>query len=145
MFNFINQNSTMKILFYLMIVFSIFSCTSDKKERPSTALDTGRMFINDCMNGDFESAEPLLLQDSTNNQLFTAFKEYYNKMPAEKKQHYKTDSYQINKYSDLNDTTTIINYSNDYMNKPMEIKIVRQHEIWCVDFKYTYSGNLPIN
>jgi hypothetical protein len=27
----------------------------------------------------------------------------------------------------------------------MEIKIIRQTNEWNVDFKYTYSGNLPID
>ena len=31
------------------------------------------------------------------------------------------------------------------MHKPMEIKVVRRNEEWGIDFKYTYSGNLPID
>jgi hypothetical protein len=46
---------------------------------------------------------------------------------------------------EVNDSTTVINYSNDYMNKPMEIKVIRSNNEWKVDFKYTYSGNLPID
>jgi hypothetical protein len=46
---------------------------------------------------------------------------------------------------EVNDSTSIINYSNTYMNKPMEIKLVRENKKWVVDFKYTFSGNLPIN
>ena len=66
-------------------------------------------------------------------------------MPDDKKQHYKNASYEINKLEDINDSTVIINYSNDYMNKPMSIKIIRVNGIWSVDFKYVYSVNLPIN
>ncbi len=131
------------ILFIGMMVF--VSCTGSEKAKPVTALETGREFIRASLNGDFETAELLLLKDNENMQLFTSFKDYYAKMPQEKKQHYKEASYEINKYSDLNDSTTIINYSNDYMNKPMEIKVVRKDKKWSVDFKYTYSGNLPID
>jgi hypothetical protein len=31
------------------------------------------------------------------------------------------------------------------MKKPMEIKVVRVNKEWKIDFKYTTSGNLPIN
>ena len=129
---------------FIIILVSFFSCNSNPEKRPTTALDTGRAFIDASLKGDFEKAQLLMLNDTENAQLFEAFKLYYQKMPTEKKEHYKTASYQINKYLDLNDSTTIINYSNDYMNKPMEIKVIRKNNIWNIDFKYTYSGNLPI-
>jgi hypothetical protein len=66
-------------------------------------------------------------------------------LSADKKQHYRQSSYEINKLDEINDSVTIINYSNDYMNKPMDIKIVRVKNIWFIDFKYTYSENLPID
>ena len=70
---------------------------------------------------------------------------YYGRLSDEKKKNYKSASYEINKYLDLDDSTTIINYSNSYMHKPMEIKVVRRNKEWGIDFKYTYSGNLPID
>ena len=128
------------------IVLLIFSaCSSPKKEKPATSLETGREFIRASLNGDFKTAETLLLKDQENEQLFESFKKYYDRMPEDKKQHYKAASYEINKYVDLDDSTTIINYSNDYMKKPMDIKIVRKNKEWLIDFKYTYSGNLPID
>lgn len=130
------------IPFFLLITF--ISC-SEKKERPTNALDTGRAFIRASLNGDFEEAEPFILKDSLNVGLFNSFKLYYKKLPQEKKQHYKDASYNINKYIDLNDSVTIINYSNDYMNKPMDIKVLKTNNQWWIDFKYTYSGNLPID
>lgn len=134
-----------KICIPLIILIALYSCSDPKKEKPATALDTGREFIRASLNGDFKTAEPLLLKDAENQQLFESFKQYYERMPQDKKQHYKAASYEINKYADINDSTTIINYSNDYMNKPMDIKIVRHNNEWLIDFKYTYSGNLPID
>ncbi len=131
-------------LLIAIAALTVFSACNNK-EKPTTSLDTGRLFIRECLDGDFKSAETLLYKDSENVQLFNSFKEYYGRMPEDKKHQYTKASYQINKYSDLNDSTTIINYSNDYMNKPMEIKIIRKNNDWTVDFKYTYSGNLPID
>ncbi len=134
-----------KLLSVLLIACGFAACNSGDYKRPETALDTGREFIRASLNGDFKRASSLLLADSQNVQLFESYKVFYEKLPEAKKQGYKDASYEINKYEDLNDSTTIINYSNSYMNKPMDIKVSRQNKSWVVDFKYTYSGNLPID
>jgi len=134
-----------KILTIVLSLALFISCNNEKENKPATALDTGRAFIRASLNGDFKTAEQLLLKDTLNMQLFESYKMTYERLPAEKKKNYKDASYDINKYLDLDDSTTIINYSNSYMNKPMEIKIVRRNKEWSVDFKYITSGNLPIN
>ncbi|MEP6711965.1 MAG: hypothetical protein ABJA37_06105 [Ferruginibacter sp.] len=131
-------------LFCLSAVF-LFSCANDTEKHPQTALDTGRDFIRASLDGNFKNAEALLLKDTQNLQLFDSYKAYYERLPADKKKNYKEASYEINKYVDIDDSTSIINYSNSFMKKPMEIKLVRVNKLWGVDFKYTYSGNLPID
>ena len=132
-------------LYIVALLICLFSCQSSQEKKPVTAMDTGREFIRASLNGEFDAAEKLILKDSQNVQLFESYKTFYQRLPQDKKDHYKKASYEINKYLDLDDSTTIINYSNDYMNKPMDIKIVRKNKSWWVDFKYTYSGNLPID
>jgi len=134
-----------KILAIILSVVLLYSCNTDEKKRPSTALDTGRAFIRASLDGDFKTTEELLLKDTQNLELFESYKKLYERMPAENKKNYKSASYEINKYLDVDDSTTIINYSNSYMNKPMEIKVVRRNKQWCIDFKYISSGNLPID
>lgn len=134
-----------KIVTFLSLLFLFTACNSPKKALPETALDTGREFIRASLDGNFETAEPLLLKDTQNLQLFDSYKQFYSNLPEEKKRSYKEASYTINKFMEVDDSTTLINYSNSYMNKPMEIKLVRINKIWNVDFKYTYSGNLPID
>ena len=123
----------------LLALILITAC-HQKDEYPQDATETGRAFIRASLNGDFKDAERYLLQDTQNAQLFDSYKTYYERLPAEKKNGYKDAAYTINKYSDLNDSTSIINYSNSFMNKPMEIKVVRVNKTWKVDFKYTYAG-----
>jgi len=137
--------SKIKLILFLTLLLGFSNCQENKKQRPTNALETGRTFIKASLDGDFETASSLLVADTQNIQLFTAYKEYYSRMSDEKKKHYKAADYIINKFTDLNDSTTIINYSNDYMNKPMEIKVVKINNKWAVDFKFTYSGNLPMN
>lgn len=133
----------MKYLFTLFVSLTLFACNNEDAY-PETAMDTARAFIRSSLDGEFEKAELLLLNDQESVDIFKSYKRYYEKMPAETKMNYKKSNFQINEFLDVNDSTTIINYSNNYMNKPMEIKLVRNQERWKVDFKYTTSGNLPI-
>lgn len=129
----------------LLTLLCFTACGTKKDTAPKTAMEAGTSFIRASLDGDFKTAEALVLNDTANHQLFDSYKDFYSKLPEDKKKKYKEASYNINKFEDVNDSTTIINYSNSYMNKPMEIKLVRADKTWAVDFKYTYSGNLPIN
>ena len=129
----------------LLLLTSLYACSGGGHERPATALDTGREFIRASLNGDFKNAQALILADTPNVQMFESYKTYYQRLPEEKKQNYRKASYEINKYLDMNDSTTLINYSNSYMKKPMDIKVIKVKDQWWIDFKYTYSGNLPID
>lgn len=139
------MKSTFSILLFLSALIIFISCSEEKNNRPNTAIETGRAFIKASLIGDFSTSESLILKDSSNSALFDAYKEYYEKLPAEKKLHYKQSSYEINKLDEINDSVTIINYSNDYMNKPMDIKVARVNSIWYIDFKYTNSGSQTVN
>lgn len=108
-------------------------------------MDTGRMFIRASLDGDFKTAEMLLLKDTLNMQYFQSYKQFYNKLAAEKKENYKNASYEINSYKDINDSSSLINYSNSYMNKPLDIRVQKINNTWLVDFKYTYGGNQQAN
>ncbi len=131
------------IVVFIFCSVMICSCTENKKQHPATALDAGREFIRASLDGDFKTAEMLLSTDPQNQQAFDSYKAYYQKWPKDRKEHFKKANYEIKNYEDVNDSTTIINYSNDYMNKPMDIKVIRENKEWKIDFKYTYSGNLP--
>ncbi len=107
-------------------------------------MDTGRDFIRATLDGDFKSAEPLLLQDPQNTQLFDSYKKFYERLPGEKKTSYKKASYTINTYKDVNDSMSVINYSNTYMKEPMNIKLVKRAAKWFVDFKFTSEDTTQI-
>lgn len=131
---------TVRNLFVFICFTFILGCNSKNGSRPETAMDTGREFIRASLDGNFDRAENLLLKDTLNVQLFSRYKEFYKTLQATEKKQYKDATYEINKYTDVNDSVTTINYSNSYMKKPMEIMLVRLNKEWSVDFKYTYSG-----
>jgi hypothetical protein len=130
----------MKIsIFFALIIVVSFSCNEqEENKRPTNAMDVGREFIRTTLDGDFKKAEELLLKDSLNLEMFDKYEKFYaNKLTSEVKQGYKKASYNINKLEDVNDSTVIINYSNTYMNKPTNIRIVKRDKLWSVDFEYT--------
>ena len=128
-----------KYLFPALTII-ILSCNNSSDKKPSTAMDTGRDFIRATLDGDFNKAQLLLLQDGRNTELFESYKTFYKRLPEEKKEAYKKASYNINTYTDVNDSVKLINYSNTYMNQPMNIKLVEKNSEWKVDFKFT-SGD----
>jgi hypothetical protein len=132
----------MKRYLFAICITALFACNQNesKEKTENTAMDVSRAFITATLDGNFKAAETLLLKDSQNIQIFDSYKGFYEKLDANKKQGYKNASYVINTFTDVNDSTAIIDYSNSYMNKPMKIKIVRVANTWAVDFKYT-SGD----
>ena len=132
------MNSLYRLFLIVFLIFS--SCNSKTEKRPDTAMEIGREFIKLSMVGDFKMAETLIYQDAENLSLFNAFKTFYIRMPEDKKQKYQKATYEINEFKEPNDSTTIINYSNDYMKKPMELKLIRVNKVWYVDFKHYYTS-----
>lgn len=130
------------LICFLIATSTLFACNETKeKVTPSTALDTGREFIRASLDGNFDAASSLLLQDQQNMEMFQSYKIFYDKLPADKKLGYKEASYEINKYTDVNDSMSVINYSNSYMHQPMDIKVVRVNGKWMIDFKYTSADS----
>ncbi len=115
----------------------VTACNNKPADKPATATDAGRDFIRATLDGDFKTADALLLDDEHNRELFASYKSFYDHMPEDKKQAYKKASYNINTFTDVNDSVSLINYSNSYMNQPMNIKLVKKNSEWKVDFKYT--------
>ena len=136
-------SSTMKFIICLFVLATtLFSCSESKEKSKVTALDTGREFIRASLDGNFEAANALLLRDQQNMEMFQSYRIFYDKLPAEKKKGYKEASYEINKYTDVNDSMSLINYSNSYMHQPMDIKVVRMNGKWLIDFKYTSADSI---
>ena len=129
-----------KIIPFALLIALIVSC-KHKYDSPTTSIDAGRDFIRATLDGDFDEAKSLLYNDSsgTNIALFTRYTEMYNRKPDDEKANYKNADYTINKVTDQGDTASIINYSNSYMKKPQDIKVIRKDSSWQIDFRYTLN------
>jgi len=121
---------------------AVFSCDLGKYSKAENALDAGREFIDGCLKGDFDKAAYYMVQDELNKSLLLTQKRNYDAKSNQEKQEYNNASIIIFEDAVINDSTHIINYQNSYDKVGRKVKVVLHNNIWQVDFKYTFNGNL---
>ena len=104
-------------------------------------MDAASKFLRAALDGDYKKARTYLVKDSTNNQMIDIYeKDYNSNLPPEDKIKYKSASIRFLKEThEVNDSTTIIHYSNSYKNKPDSLKILRINGQWFVDLNFTFQ------
>ena len=104
-------------------------------------MDAAGKFIRAALDGDYTKARYLLVNDSTNKQTIDAYEDYYrNKIPPEDKKSYKSASIRFLKEThQVNDSVTIVHYSNSYRNKKDSLKVIRTNGQWLIDLNFTFQ------
>ncbi len=134
----------MKRTLFLVIMgcMALTSCNTEKKIT-NTDIEVARGFIKDILDNNFKDAETFVLKEETNQQYFELFKKEYESKSKAELENYKNADIIINEISPINDSVSIINYSNSFKkDKSNKLKMVRINGQWMVDLKYTFSGNL---
>ncbi len=134
----------MKLTFLLSLIFclAISSCNNEKKST-NTDIEVARVFIKDILESNFKDAETFVLKEETNQQFFELFKKEFESKSKSELESFKNADIIINEISPINDSVSIINYSNSFKkDKINKMKMVRINGQWMVDLKYTFSGNL---
>ena len=102
-------------------------------------MDAARNFIRAALDGRWNDARRLMLQDSTNLQVLDrAENNYQNRMSSEDKRGYREANPTFYDSRNIGDSITIINYSNSYKKKTDSLKLVRSNGQWLVDLKYSF-------
>ena len=126
----------------LCCVFILLSCNTEKNIS-NTDIEVARSFIKDIQENNFKEAEQFVLKEETNNQYFDRFQKFFKAKSKEELEQYKKADIIINEISNVNDSVSIINYSNSYKKEEKnKVKVVRVNGQWLIDLKYTFSGNL---
>ncbi|MEP7110367.1 MAG: hypothetical protein ABI760_20395 [Ferruginibacter sp.] len=134
---------TMKMKFLYAFVWIAVLCSCNGKKVPNTDIEVARAFIKDILENNFKEAEAYVLKEDTNKQYFDLFKKEYESKSREELENYKNADIIINEISPLNDSVSIINFSNSFKkDKSNKVKMVRLNGQWLVDLQYTFSGNL---
>jgi hypothetical protein len=122
-----------------IVLFALLNSCSNRKV-PNTDIDVARAFIKDILENNFKDAKNLVLDEEINNQYFDLSKKEFegkNKTELEK---YNNADIIINELKNVNDSVTIVNYSNSYKkNMRNEVKVVKVNGQWLVDLKHTFQ------
>jgi hypothetical protein len=132
----------MKFAWIVIMTVIAFSCV-EENNRPDDALGTARSFIRYSLDGNYQEAKTLMLQDSLNNyELGELEKRYERDLSKAEKEGYRNASIIIHSLDQVSDSVVVINYSNSYKKKQMPVKVILKDGFWQVDLQYTFSGNL---
>ena len=137
----------MKNFFPLTALLFLFACNdAAEKEpevpvKPENGLEAASQFIRSALDGDYAKARTFLINDSTNKQTIDSYENYYknNRTPDQKKA-FKTASIRFLKETrQVNDSVTIVHYSNSYSNKPDSLKVIRINGQWFIDLNFLFQ------
>ena len=104
-------------------------------------MDAAGEFIQAALDGDYKKARTFLVNDSTNMQTLDNYENFYkNNRTSEEKKSYKTASIRFLKETHtVNDSVTIVHYSNSYKNIPDSLKVIKVNGQWLIDLNFTFQ------
>ena len=138
----------MKSILLICFLFLQFfcACTNEERDRSDPTItsendaDAARNFIRSVLDGKLDNARNMLAEDSLNRQLFDAYERIYkNRTNPQDKRGYRESSITIYSVRPLNDSTSVISYSNSYKKRVDSLKVMRENGEWKVDLKYSLT------
>ena len=141
----------MKNTFYCFsfLLLGLLACNNDDRQTASGTSDSdinaARYFIQAALVGDFEKAKTFMVNDSLNHEDLNAIERLNERLTKEEKEKYQEASIRIHQNRKLNDSTSMIYYSNSYRNETDSLKVIKANGKWLVDFKYFFhkTDSLP--
>ncbi len=131
-------------IIFLLLFTLFYSCKS--KDQPSAKsennIDATRNFIRSALDGKFNEARNYLLTDSINTNYMDVVERAYQNIDQRTKDGYRESSIRIHGVNPVNDSITIVIYSNSFKNDPDTLKVMRINNQWLVDLKYLYMHDL---
>ncbi|MCX6316662.1 MAG: hypothetical protein NTW29_05200 [Bacteroidetes bacterium] len=127
---------------FLFFVLFLASCKNNDKTvaKSENKVDAARNFIRAALDGKFREAASFMLQDSVNMNWLDVAERNYQKADQTVKDGYRAASIRFpGDMADVNDSTSIIIFSNSYKNDPDTLRLVRINNNWLVDLKYLYQ------
>ncbi len=130
-------------LFVLPLLLVLMTaCGNQEEKAPATSdnhVDAVRNFVRAALDGKFKEARMYMISDSVNNNYMDVAERSYDHMSQEIKDGYRASSIQFpSPMISINDSTSIVIYSNSYKNNPDTLKVIKTGDKWLVDFKYLY-------
>ena len=126
--------------FIVFGVLTVLISCNNKTAYPTTDIDVARAFIKDILENNYKDAKVFVLDEEMNNQYFELSKKQFEAKGKAELELYKHSDIIVNELKQVNDSVTIVNFSNSY--KPAmknEVKVVKLNGKWSVDLKHTFQ------
>lgn len=133
-----------QLYYFSFLILFLWSCNSVEQQKTDIVtsendLDAARNFIRAALDGKYDDGKKLLVNDSTNFQFFAEYEKLHSKLNEEERRQYQNSSINIHAISPINDSLTIIIYSNSYKNNHDTLKLLKTQGQWLVDLKYLFN------
>lgn len=132
------------------LLLCLTACNNGDRQSTSTGsdsdIDAARNFIQAALVGDFERAKTFMVNDSLNHEDLNAIQRLNERLTKEEKEKYQGASIRIHQDRKINDSTSVIHYSNSFRNKKDSLKVIKINGEWLVDFKFMFhktTDSLP--
>src|SRR5262245_3556122 len=123
------------------LLFCLCAChTEDKTETPGSDINVVSDFIKASLKGDYETAKTFMVQDSLAIQRMYVVT--LVRLSPEEKKGLANASINIHNVNRLNDSTTIVIYSNSYKNNHDTLRAQKVKGKWLVDFNYYFDHDM---
>lgn len=124
-----------KVLMLFLFLPFFWSC---KQKAPAeNDLDAARNFLDAALAGKWNDVKVMVVPDSTNLELVDRSQRVYERMKNEEKIAFMQSHPYLHETRKINDSVTIVNYSNSHTNKHDSLRIVRIKNDWLIDLKYS--------
>jgi hypothetical protein len=133
------------LIISLFLVGFLTSCRNNDTDRSDTTktsendVDAARNFIRLFLDGDLDKARTMLVTDSLNTQIFDAYERIYKNRRTTEKNGYKGSTIQIHAVRTVNDSVSVVSYSNSFKKIVDSLKVMKDNGDWKIDLKYSLT------
>lgn len=119
---------------------------SDTTQTSENDVDAARNFIRLALDGKYDRAKEMLINDTLNYQFIDQAERYYKqRMDVSTRIAYRSASINIISVVPQNDSVTIVHYSNSFKKQKDSLKVVHINGQWKVDLKYSFPSSTGKN
>jgi hypothetical protein len=127
--------------FWFLVFFTLLISCNDSNNKDAVLsendTDAARNFIRAALDGRWDDAKKYMIPDSVNVQIIERASSRYQLQPKEERRSYRESTIRIFDSRQVNDSITIIHYSNTFKNARDSLKVVQQNGQWLIDLKYS--------
>ena len=133
------------LIISLFLIGFFSSCRNNDTDRSDTTntsendVDAARNFIRLFLDGDLEKARAMLVEDSLNTQIFDAYERIYKNRKEVEKKGYRGSTIQIHSVRTVNDSVSVVSYSNSFKKIVDSLKVMEDKGAWKIDLKYSLT------